>query len=314
MMSKFPDPVHLPPNVQLARKQRNRQVVQAAKIGIGIRLAIILLELFGVYYTNSSAIFLDALSSLTDVISTVFLILCMKLAQKPPDSDHPFGHGRYEPLGGLLLGLLLLTLGGIMLIQQIFGVAQNNFVGGMHPFAWVFPFVAFVLLEVCYRCVMHTAKKENSTALLADAVHYRVDSITSLLAMGALMIAASLPEWSQLIDKLGASCIALFMVFLGIYAARENFNQIMDRVPAERFFVTVREAAKRVFGVKGTEKIRIQTYGPDAHVDIDVEVDPQLSVDEAHKISQEVRAEIQKNWPAVRDVTVHIEPFYAGDH
>jgi len=91
-------------------------------------------------------------------------------------------------------------------------------------------------------------------------------------------------------------------------------NQLLDKIPATRYFLAVRKAAINVNGVLDTEKIRIQQYGPDAHVDIDIEVDPQLSVEKAHTISQHVRAAIQKEWPMVRDVMVHIEPYYPGDH
>ena len=104
------------------------------------------------------------------------------------------------------------------------------------------------------------------------------------------------------------------MIVMGVYAVRNNLHQLLDRVPDAHFFDTVTKAAKIVPGVLDTEKIRIQLYGPDAHVDIDVEVDPQLSVEKAHEISQKVRVEIQKEWPAVRDVTVHIEPYYPNDH
>jgi divalent metal cation (Fe/Co/Zn/Cd) transporter len=89
---------------------------------------------------------------------------------------------------------------------------------------------------------------------------------------------------------------------------------MMDRIPNPRFFEKVKNAARSVDGVEETEKIRIQLYGPDAHVDIDIEVDPHLTVEVAHKISQQVRAEIQKKWTAVRDVTVHVEPYYPNDH
>lgn len=313
-MSKFPEPVALPADVHIARTQRNKLVIQAAKKGISIRFGIIIFELIGVFFTNSSALFTDALSSFTDVISTAFLIFCMKLAQRPPDQDHPFGHGRYEPMGGLLLGILLAVLGAVMLIQQLFGVAQEDFHGFIHPLAWIFPFIAVVLLEISYRLIMNTAKNEDSPALAADALHYRVDSITSLLAMAALLVASYFPVWSILIDKIGAALIAVVMMALGGYAARKNFHQLMDKIPKDSYFALVKKAASRVNGVQDTEKIRIQSYGPDAHVDIDVEVDPEMSVERAHKISQNVRAEIQKEWPAVRDVTVHIEPYYANDH
>jgi cation diffusion facilitator family transporter len=312
-MNKFPKPIQLPANVYQARLDRHRDIRRAAKIGITIRLSIVLFELIGVSLIHSSALFMDAVHTLLDICSTVFLLYCIQWATKPPDEDHPFGHGRYEPLGGLLLGLLLVVLGGVLFIQQIFQISQES-PEWPHPFAWIFPLTALVLLEFSYHLVRQTAKKRHSPALLADAIHYRIDVLTSLFATVALLGAAYWPESGGLFDRLGAVCIALFMVGSGLYTVRHNLDQLMDKTPDFSFFQLVRQAAKNVKGVQGTEKIRIQSYGPDAHVDIDIEVDPQLSVALAHKISQQVRVEIQKEWPAVREVTVHIEPYYANDH
>lgn len=313
-MSKFPDPIPLPTEVFADRAKRHEQILNAAKLGIKIRLSIILFELIGFIFINSSALFMDAVASLIDVISTGFLIFCIQLARKPPDRDHPFGHGRYEPLGGLLLSLFLCVMGGALLIQQLKESTQEPPTHMIVWWGWLIPLVAVILLETCHRYTIRTAEQEHSPALAADAYHYRIDSVTSLLATLALITAAYWPQWSSTIDHIGAILIALFMIGLGLFAARENFHQLMDKAPEESFFERVKEAAVRVSGVKGTEKIHIQLYGPDAHVDIDVEVDPHLSVELAHKISQKVRIEIQKEWPAVRDVTVHIEPFYANDH
>ena len=256
---------------------------------------------------------MDAIHSLADTISTVFLIYWIKLAKRPPDEDHPFGHGRYEPLGGLLLGLLLTVMGGVLLVQQFFQFTEPS-KEWIHPQAWVFPFLALIALEVSYQILKRTAIKFHSTALQADAVHYRVDALTSLFAMTALICASYFPQWGDSIDHLGAILIALFMMVNGFVAFRKNMNQLTDKIPEPRFFNRVKVAAKRVKGVKETEKIRIQSYGPDAHVNIDIEVEPQLSVELAHRISQQVRVEIQKEWPAVQDVTVHVEPYYAHDH
>ena len=313
-MTKFPEPIPLPSDVYLARMKRNRQVLKFATIGISSRLAIMCIELIGFYLTQSAALFTDAISTFADVFATAFLLICLKLAQRPPDEDHPFGHGRYEPFGGLLLGLLLLVTGMIMFIQQVFGAIQEHVEFSVHPFSWVFPFISLILLEACYRLMIETSKEAHSPALAADAAHYRVDSITSLLAMIALIAANYFPAWSHVLDHAGAISIAIFMLLLGIYACKENFYQLMDKVPDISFFNKVKNAAYQVKGVKWTEKIRIQSYGPDAHVDIDIEVEPTLSVEAAHEISQQVRVEIQKSWPAVRDVTVHIEPYYMNDH
>jgi len=150
--------------------------------------------------------------------------------------------------------------------------------------------------------------------MVADAYHYRVDALTSVVATIALFIGQYSSDFAGLFDHLGAVVIACMMIGLGFSALRANFNQLVDKKPNPVYFQWVREAALSVKGTHETEKIRIQISGPDAHVDIDIEVDPHMSVEKAHKISQEVRAAIQKKWPQVRDVTVHIEPYYPDDH
>lgn len=314
-MKTFPERLPLPETVMMGRVQRQKELLSSAWCGIGIRSAIILFELIGVWLFASSSLLLDAIASSIDVISSLFLILCIKLADRPPDTNHPFGHGRYEPLVGLQLGIMLLVVGAYLFVQQIFqATSESHLQNSIDHYAWIFPVIAVVLLEICYQIVMRTALRQNSPALAADALHYRVDGLTSLFAAIALILGAFLPEWSHLIDHVGAVFIAFFMVLMGGYAAFNNLHQLMDRIPDKVFFDRVRKAACRAEGVRDTEKIGIQVCGPDAHVDIDIEVDPHLTVEVAHKISQEVRIEIQKEWPAVRDVIVHIEPYYPNDH
>ncbi|NGX43068.1 MAG: Ferrous-iron efflux pump FieF [Chlamydiae bacterium] len=313
-MTKFPNPITLPDEVFRVRAARKQQILRATKWGIGIRLLVILFELFGFYWYSSSALLMDAIASSLDIVASIVLLICIKLAARPPDKDHPFGHGRYEPLAGLQLGLLLVLIGGGMLFQQGFKLSGVPVGEIMDPHAWIIALIATLLLEACYQFMIRVAKRQHSPALAAEALHYRIDGLTSLLATMALVCAPFIPDWSLAIDHVGAMLIACIMVGIGLQAAKSNFDQIMDRVPDSNFFARVRRASLKVSGVKDTEKIRIQLYGPDAHVDIDVEVDPQLPVEEAHLISQKVRAEIQKEWPAVRDVMVHIEPFYPNDH
>lgn len=313
-MTHFPDPVKPPSYVYLARQERNTQLISSARRGVYIRLIIILGEFLGAWYFASSALAMDAISSFVDVFFSLSLIFFIKFADRPPDKNHPFGHGRFEPLVGMQIGVLIVAIGLVALFQQLFhlsGSAEQQVVGS---YAWMIPLVAVVLLEICYRVVMNTAKKQNSPALAADALHYRIDGVTSALATVALLIGAYIPEISSLVDHLGAISIACFMIGIGIYAAKNNLYQLIDTAPDQLYFDKVKAAALNVEGVRETEKIKIQLYGPDAHVNIDIEVDPEMSVEVAHQITQRVRAEIQKVWPAVRDVSVHVEPFYPGDH
>jgi cation diffusion facilitator family transporter len=314
-MSKFPESIPLPESVSRERRARRRAMTRTAKRGVLIRCSIIAAELMGFAYLGSSALLLDALSSLFDVASSLFLILCIKIADRPPDEEHPFGHGRFEPIAGLQLGLLLVVIGGGMLFQQISALTTGELqTKVINPHTWIIPFAAVILLEACYHFLRHTAKRQNSPALMSDAVHYRVDSINSAFAMIALVFAAKFPQYSVMIDHLGAVVIACLMIGIGAYAARNNIHQLLDRIPEKKYFDLVKTAALRVKGVLATEKMRLQVYGPDAHVSIDIEVEPALSVETAHQLTQQVRAEIQKEWPAVRDVIVHVEPYFPNDH
>lgn len=312
-MSRYPDPIRVPDDVIISRKVRLKQLLLSCTWGIVVRVVIIIAELVGVYFYGSAALLMDAIASTIDVFSSLFLVICIRFAARPPDEHHPFGHGRVEPLMGLQLGLFMALVGAGSLVYQASNLSSPS-AEVLDSRAWMIPFFAMILLEICYQVVIRVARNQNSPALAADAVHYRIDGVTSLFATIALGIGAFFPEWSQSFDHMGALLIALLLVGMGLNASWQNMNQLMDRAPEDHFFATVKRAASKVNGVLGVEKIRIQNYGPDAHVDIDVEVDPFLTVEVAHAISQKVRVEIQKDWPSVQDVTVHIEPFYPNDH
>lgn len=314
-MGHFPSRLLLPSFIVENRILRLKELIRSSSLGVIIRLAIILFELLGVWLYGSASLLMDAVASFVDVLSSLLMIIFIRLAARPPDEDHPFGHGRYEPFVGVQLGVFLAAVGCGMGIYQLIllpEVSSDSVV--IDHLAWIFPCTAVILLETCYQIVMHTARRQHSPALEADAFHYRIDALTSLFAAVALVAGFFVPTWSHFIDHIGAITIAILMVTLGLKAAKNNFHQLMDRIPQQEFFTRVATAAQIVPGVLGTEKIGIQQYGPDAHVDIDIEVDPKLCVEEAHKISQKVRLEIQKEWPAVRDVIVHIEPYYPNDH
>jgi cation diffusion facilitator family transporter len=312
-MTHYPDPIVVPENVIEQRKKRLSQLSLSSLFGIAVRGLIILLELYGFFIFGSKALLMDAVASITDICSSILLVLFIKYAARPPDENHPFGHGRLEPLMGFQLGLMMGLIGGATLIYQLFFLSAHN-QELIDPRAWVISLVAVLLLEISYQIVVRTARKRHSPALIADALHYRIDMVTSLMATAALIAAAFFPLISGLLDHIGGIFISCLMIGFGIYASRQNLNQVIDKVPEQKYFQLVRHAALRVDGVRETEKIRIQHSGPDAHVDIDVEVDPLLTVELAHRISQRVRVEIKKDWPEVQDVIVHIEPYYPNDH
>lgn len=310
----FPQQLKPSQATQEARQIRRSELIASIKRGIIARLLIIGAELLGFLFLSSFALLYDAVASLWDILSSVALIFAISLASRPPDEDHPFGHGRYEPLTGLQLALLMVGLGLFMSYKQVVEIATQPAGEELYAFTWMIPVGAVILLEGCYQWMMRASRKHKSAALAADAVHFRIDAVNSLLAAVALFVGSFFPSWSPFFDHMGAFIISALMIFIGLSAAYKNVHQIIDRVPDKEIFVMIRKAAEEVPGVLGTEKLRVQLTGPDAHIDIDVEVEPNLSVVEAHRISQEVRVAIQEKWPMTRDVIVHIEPYYPDDH
>jgi cation diffusion facilitator family transporter len=293
--------------VHKTRNSRRQQMCKSMLIGIGLRLITVIFELVGYSCFHSASLMADVFSSLIDIICSGCLILCIYFADKPPDRNHPFGHGRVEPLAGLQLGVLLIIAALVLGFQAIFHKSPMD---PPHSYAWSISLGVIIALECGFRYIRKIAIRQKSPILLAEALHYRADMFSSLFAVMALFLATIYPKYGPLFDRLGVVAIAFLMIFMGSKAVWHNLQQLLDHVPETNYFEQVRLAALSVTGVFATEKIKIQIYGPDAHVGIDIEVDPQSSVEEAHKLTQLVRLEIQKSWPSVRDVIVHVEPHY----
>lgn len=312
-MKKFHDPIALSKNVNLSRQLRLESITKACYRGIVLRSVIIIAELAGYAFTKSQSLWLDAVGTTCDICFSIFLVFSIKYASRPPDENHPFGHGRFEPIAGLQLSIVLVTLGAILGFKQLKGAVFIS--SATFPFyTFLIPLLAAILLELCFQYFKYTASKTHSSALLADAYHFRSDAVNSLVAALALGLGVINTEYAAFLDHMGAFIIAIIMIITGVRNMFDNLHQLLDKKPSKTYLGKIIDAAFKVKGVLGTEKLRVQRYGPDAHVDIDIEVDPLMSVMQAHRIAQEVRVSIQETLPEVQDVMVHVEPYFEADH
>jgi cation diffusion facilitator family transporter len=312
-MVKFHDPVLPKKQLDKLRKARFKEVTSACFRGIYFRLIIILAEVLGYVFTGSQALKVDAISTSLDICFSLFLVLSIKYASRPPDENHPFGHGRFEPIAGLQLALILVAMGAVLGIEQF----KNTFDESTRTFPYytfLIPLAASFLLEAGYRYFKYVAEKSHSSALLSDAYHFRSDAVSAVIAALALGLGLINPKYAAFCDHMGAIVIALLMIITGLRSVLENLHQLLDKKPSSSYLNKIKDAVFKVEGVLGTEKLRVQRYGPDAHIDIDIEVDPKLSVMMAHRIAQKVRASIQDELPEVQDVMVHVEPYFESDH
>lgn len=230
----------------------------------------------------------------------------LTLAAKPPDWDHPYGHGRLETLTGLFVGFLLGAAG--------IAIAANALLrmGAVHapPARYVvWPLLLSAVVKGLLSAVkFHYGRKIRSAGLIADAWNDLVDILSALAALSAVSLNILAPDQFRSADHWGAFAVGLIVVFTGSRIIRDTALQLMDTMPDPKTMVHLREVASTVPGVRGVEKCYARKTGLQYHVDLHLEVDPEITVRQSHEIATQVRIVIKETLPWVADVLVHVEP------
>lgn len=276
-------------------------------LGIGVSVVLIFVKGLAGHFGNSYALIADASESGADILSSGLLWIGLKLALKEPDKEHPYGHGKAEPLAAIAVSLFL--MGAALWIAW----HAIGFIRTPHPMPKAFTLwvllVVISVKELLYRHVMRIGNKINSQAVKADAHHHRSDSITSVAAFIGISIALIGGEGYEGADDWAALFACALIFYNAIMILRPALNEIMDAAPPIEIVEKVRKAASSVKQVKAIEKCYVRKMGFDYLVDIHIEVDGNLSVTEGHTISHQVKDAILDSSLRVLNVLVHVEPF-----
>jgi cation diffusion facilitator family transporter len=255
---------------------------------------------------HSTAVFADGLESTSDVFASGLVLLGLTIAAKPADKEHPYGHGRVEILTGLLIGLAL-TAGGALIsyvsIERV-GRTQPSVAGYV-----VWPLVLSLAAKSVLAAVkFRYARKLQSDSLKADAWNDAMDSLSAVTALIAVGLALYDPLRFRDADGYGGFIVGLMVVLVGVRVSRDTALQLMDTMPDERHMRQIREVASTVPGALGVEKCYARKTGLRYHVDLHLEVDPNLTVRQSHEIAHQVRLRVIERLDWVADVLVHVEP------
>jgi cation diffusion facilitator family transporter len=254
---------------------------------------------------NSTAVVSDGFEAAADVLSSGFVYVGLWLASRPPDDNHPYGHGRYEMLASLAVGGILVFTG--------FGICLHSFLTLSQPervrFFAIYPLLAALGVKVTFAVLKwRSAKRLSSSSLAADAWHDITDLFSTTVALTAVVISLADPSRFHKADHIGGMIIAMIVVFVGVRLVRQTALQLSDAMPDERSMIQIRAAALRVPGALGIEKCFARRTGFKYHVDLHLEVDPNLTVLESHEIAAQVKTEVKARVDWVADVLVHVEP------
>ena len=256
--------------------------------------------------TQSVSVVATGVEFAGDVFASAIVLLGLLVASRPPDENHPYGHGRGETLAAFSVGMLL-AAGGVGICWQ-----SLQSVGLKHAPPALSASVALVL-AIIVRGVMSTLKfrvgrRLQSAALVADAWNDTVDILSAAAALTAVALARYNPDRFLVADHYGGFVVGVVVIVTAVRILRDASMDLMDTMPDTAALQQVRAAVLTVAGVMAIEQVRARKTGLQWHVDIHIEVDPELTVRRSHDIATAVRQRIRDAVPWVADTLVHIEP------
>ena len=287
-------------------QNRLQRSLRATLLGLAVNVVLAGSKMVAGILGNSHALVADAVESIADVFSALIVWRALVIANEPADEDHPYGHGKAEPLATVFVAVLLLAAATWIATKSLGEIAHPHSTPA--PFTLVVLVAVVVIKETLFRFVLREAQAVDSSAVHSDAWHHRSDAITSAAAGIGISIALIGGKGFEAADDWAAIAAACVIALNGWRLLRNALSELMDKAPDEELIKEVRRVAATISGVDAVEKCFVRKMGYQFYVDMHVEVNPQMTVERSHQIAHDVKDKVCKSVPSVRDVLVHIEP------
>ncbi|WCL48820.1 cation diffusion facilitator family transporter [Leptospira sp. GIMC2001] len=259
------------------------------------------------YFGNSFALIADAIESTTDVFTSIAVLVGIRYASKPPDDNHPYGHGKAEPLVTFLIVGFLIASAVLIIVEGIENISN--------PGPTPEPYTLYVLLGVIvikegfYRFIHKRSKITKSSSLEADAWHSRSDAITSLAAFIGISFSIIMGEGYEVADDIAALFAGGFILYNAFLIFRPALGEVMDEDTHHELAENIRKIAHSIDGIINTEKCWIRKAGMSYNIDIQIRVDAKITVQEGHTIAHNFKDKLQLTHPEIISAHIHVEPW-----
>ena len=294
------------------REKTEQEEFQAAATKVSLvsmvtNVILTLLKLAAGLIAHSGAMVSDAVHSASDILSGLIVMIGVRISSRAPDEGHPYGHERFECVAALLLSGVLALVGGTIGVNAvrdiISGRAQEMEAPGM--LALIAAVVSIVTKESLFWYTRGCAKRYRSTALHAEAWHQRSDALSSI---GALIGIAGARMGVPVMEPVASVIIAVFILRVAVRIFKEATDQMVDRSCGGELESAFRNTALELPGVMGVELLRTRMFGNRVYVDLEIAADPELTLAAAHEIAEQVHDAIERTYPEVKHIMVHVNP------
>ncbi len=285
---------------------RLQRGLRATFTGMAVNIVLSGTKLAAGIFGHSHALIADAVESFADIFSSLIVWRGLVVAAAPADEDHPYGHGKAEPIASTIVSAMLLGA-ALWIAITAFGEIKKPHQSPA-PFTLIVLVVVVAVKEGLFRFVSREGQAVDSSAVKTDAWHHRSDAITSVAAGIGISVSLIGGKGFEAADDVAAIAAAGVIAWNGWHLLRPALNELMDTAPDRKIRDQIRKQAETVSGVARVEKCFVRKMGWQLYVDMHVEVDPQMTVLRSHEIAHAVKDKIRGTMPAVNDVLVHIEP------
>lgn len=286
-----------------------QQALRVTWVGVFVILMQGAAKVIAGWLSNSSALLADGLENAADLGVSLAAIIGLAMAGRPADADHPYGHGKAEALTALTIAWVMVLMAIAMAHQAMDKIARRAEIAPPQWWALLFLAGACVTGEGLYRYKIWQARRLGSAALFAEAVDHRKDVFSSLIALVAVGAAVLFGGRAAVLDPIAALITCGFIGWMSLKIIRESAPHLMDRAITGQLLDDIRDIAMSVPGVKGTEKLVARRSGLNVLVELHIEVDPRMSVWDAHEVASRVRDRAIEQIESITDVLVHVEPY-----
>ncbi len=295
----------------MTKNSRLNEALRITRVGIVANIILIILKFTGGIIGRSGAVIADAVHSFADFATDIIVIIGLKLSDKPADNTHRYGHGKFETLSSLILGIILLVTGigicwsGIGTIIHFIGkesIYRPTWI------AFVAALISVIIKEWLYIITIRSGKKLNSQSLIANAINHRSDALSSLGVMIGIAGAVFLGEKWSVLDPVAAVIVGIFIFKASFSIIRNSIDEFLEASLGDQIESEILDISGRISGVCNPHHLKTRKVGKNMVIDIHIDVDPQLNIKTAHDISDRVEEELKRRYGPDTVISVHIEP------
>lgn len=291
--------------------KREKEIYKITLVGSIVNVLLLVFKFVAGVIGHSSAMIADAVHSLSDFVTDIIVIVFVRIAGKPVDSDHAYGHGKYETLASVIVGIFLGAVGiGLFWngLEKTISFFKGEQLGMPNYWALAAAILSIVLKEWLYRYTVKSGKRLESAALAANAWHHRSDALTSIATLigiaGAMLLG---PKWVVL-DPLAAVVVSVFIVKASFDLMKPGIDELLEKSLGKDDIDSISEIISNTQGVTGFHRLRTRHIGSRVAIDVHVKMPGEISLYQAHDVASVIERKLKEKYGADTYVGIHMEP------